>query len=320
MIVLLLLNEAGVDLSTVWIIDPFFDGGDLSRRWTTVLSNTPWSKTLNSLTKACPSLSLLSSTDPAACTPLVDIAHFIRTTCMPILKRVNCVQSQVQAADFSTEANEWTIRTSVDESVIRTRQLILAPGGDPKSLNIGIPSIPLEIALDKVRLGNYIKPSQKVLVFGTMHSGTIAIRNCVALGAQVIAYYRNEVPFVWDRDGAYDGIKAEAAEIADKIVSGEIPTTLVATSKVAEVIRNSHGADWAVYAIGFSPRSIPLSVNGVRCSSTDYNEYTGALSSAPAWGFGLAYPNRAPDGKNWDVGIAPFLEHIKQQIPNICSE
>ena len=134
LLLILLLQESGADLSKLTIIDPFFDGGDLIRKWTTVLSNTPWSKTIDALKNACPSLTITSSTDPAACTPLIEIAHLIRTLAEAPLKKTLQVQGTVASADYNTEAKEWTVQAMVNGSLqtIRAQQLILAPGGEPK--------------------------------------------------------------------------------------------------------------------------------------------------------------------------------------------
>jgi hypothetical protein len=260
--------------------------------------------------------------DPACTTPLVEIARLFSKAAAAGLKQTQCIQGYVTSANYHTEAKEWSITVSAGgtEQVVKSAQLILAPGGRSKTLNLALPSIPLEIALDASRLKSYITPGQKVLVFGTMHSGTLVINTLTSLGAQVTAYYTSPEPFYWARDGAYDGIKGEAADIADKIVAGTIPVTLIPSKNVGDVIRSSRDAEQVVYAMGFTPRRIPLSIDGVVCSSTEYNQHTGVLTHAPAWGFGVAYPNRAPDGIHWDVGVTPFLEHIKQQIPAITSE
>jgi hypothetical protein len=315
LLLLLLLQEASIDLSTVTIIDPYFDGGDLARKWTAVISNTPWSKTINSLKAACPSLSILSSNDPASTSPLIDIAHLLRSLTAPLLKKTRQIQGRALSSNYDSQSKMWT--TTVNGQVVTTARLVLAQGSEPKFMDLPIPSIPLEIALDQSRLKHYVKSSDKVIIFGTMHSGTLIINNLAALGTQVTAYYNSPEPFYWARDGAYDGIKADAADIADKIVKGEVAVTLVSTKDTAKVIRTSHEAQWVVYAMGFVPREMPLSIDGLPCSAKEYDGLSGRLANAPAWGFGIAYPNRAPDGINWDVGVASFLEHMKGQISSI---
>lgn len=319
LLLLLLLQEAKVDISTVTIIDPHFDGGDLARRWTSVVSNTPWSKAVNALKAACPSLIIPDIHPLESTTPLIEIAHLLRLLASPSLKKSRQIQGQVVKASYDSANKLWT--TTVEANgflqTLQTQQLVLTIGSEPKSLDLPIPSIPLEVALDTSRLKNYVKKGDKVIVFGTMHSGTLVIQNLVTLGTEVTAYYKAEKPFYWARDGTYDGIKADAADIADSIVAGTVKVTLVSTADTAKVIRSSQDAQWVVYAMGFYQRTIEISVDGNQCSSTDYDGQTGRLLKAPAWGFGIAYPNRAPDGINWDVSVASFLEHMKPQIPEI---
>jgi uncharacterized protein YbjQ (UPF0145 family) len=185
-------------------------------------------------------------------------------------------------------------------------------------MNLPIPSIPLTIALDPRRLREYITPGQRVLVFGTMHSGTLVMQNAVDCSANVVGLYNSPQPFTWDRDGAYDGLKREAAAIADAVVGRRLPVTLVHIQDTAAVIRASATADWVVYAMGFEPRRLHMTVNGVEHDATLYDGATGALKDCPSvWGFGVAYPNRAPDGIHWDVSVAAFLAHMKAQLPSL---
>jgi len=319
LLLLLLLQEAGVDMSTVTIIDPHFDGGDLARRWTSVISNTPWSKAVNSLKAACPSLTIPDIHPLENTTPLIEIAHLLRSLASPSLKKSRQIQGQAVKANYNSANKIWTTTVQVNGllQTVETQHLILTIGSEPKSLDLPIPSIPLEVALDSSRLKNYVKKGDKVIVFGTMHSGTLVIQNLVALETEVTAYYKADKPFYWARDGTYDGIKADAADIADSIVAGKIKVSLVSTADTSKVIRTSHEAQWVVYAMGFYQRTIQISVDDNDCPSTEYDGQTGRLLKAPAWGFGIAYPNRAPDGINWDVSVASFLEHMKPRIIDI---
>jgi len=319
LLLLLLLQEAAVDMSNITIIDPHFDGGDLARRWTSVISNTPWSKAVNSLKAACPSLVIPDIHPLDSTTPLVEIAHLLRNLASPPLKKTRQIQGRAVQSNYDSASKLWT--TTVEANgllqTIQTQQLVLTLGSEPKALDLPIPSIPLEVALDSSRLRHYVKKGDKVIVFGTMHSGTLVIQNLTTLEADVTAYYRAEKPFYWARDGAYSGIKADAADIADSIVAGTTKVNLVSIGDTAKVIRTSHDAQWVVYAMGFYQRTLQISVDGAPCSSTEYDGQTGRLLKAPAWGFGIAYPNRAPDGINWDVSVASFLEHMKPQILEI---
>ena len=321
---LLLLKEAGVSPSRIAIIDPHFDGGDLARRWTSVPSNTPWSKTFQTLRELCPSTPISSSNDPDVSTPLIEVAELIRMAAASTLRTTRQVQGQATQAAFSNLTHTWTVKVSTGSMTpgfIEAKVLILAVGAEPRSLDLPIPSIPLEIALDPLRLKRYVHPGQRVIVFGTMHSGTLVIRNAAMdCSGVVTALYNSEQPFYWARDGAYDGIKREAADVADAILAKQIHAELVSTKDVAAVIRASATADWVVYAMGFMARELPLpfQVDGIERSGRPYDGHTGALTELPAaWGFGTAYPNRAPDGMHWDVSVAAFLVHMKGQLPAI---
>jgi cation diffusion facilitator CzcD-associated flavoprotein CzcO len=320
---LLLLQSEGYDLSKVAIVDPHFDGGDLARKWTTVQSNTPWVKTHMALTAHCPGVQLPASKIPAmVTTPLVEIANYVRQAARPAL--ASCgrqVQGLATRADWNQSTQLWSVTATAGgkTQTFNTRRLVLAQGAEPRSLDLPIPSIPLEVAIDQGRIGRFVRPGQRVLVFGTMHSGTLVIRNAAECGAIVTGYYASPEPFYWDRDGAYDGIKEEAAEIADAIVAGTIPVTLVPVQDTSQLLRTAEPADWVVYAMGFQPRmSIRLFKDGGEVSSTSYDGATGALKDAPSvWGFGTAYPNRAPDGVHLDVSVAAFLSHMKRQLPTL---
>jgi pyruvate/2-oxoglutarate dehydrogenase complex dihydrolipoamide dehydrogenase (E3) component len=312
---LLLLQESGTDLSKVVVIDPHFDGGDLARKWGAVQSNTPLSKSVNAIRSVYPAL--VCPEDLTKTSPLINIIHLLRSS-LTSLKKIQMIQGTATSANYSSDPQRWSIKVGAKE--VLAKRLILATGSEPKALDLPIPSIPLEIALDTSRLKHYIKPGTSALVFGTLHSGTIVIRNLVACGAKVTALYKSPQPFYWDRDGVYDGIKEESAQIADDIISGKLSVDLVPTLDTSRVIRSSIDADWVVYAIGFEARNtLRLTVDELDKSGVNYNKHTGALEVPAAWGFGIAYPNSAPDGLHFDVGVAAFLEHMKPQIPSILA-
>jgi cation diffusion facilitator CzcD-associated flavoprotein CzcO len=291
---LLLLTHSGIDPADIAIIDPQFNCGDLGFRWSQVQSNTPWSKTVDTL-NAILGLEIPTSNNTTKLSDIADL--FLSLTArIPVHRIQGFVTSVERDAD-------WIITYHTDSTkTISCRTLFVCQGSEQKTLSHPIPSIPLEYALDS-RLARYISPGDRVTVFGTMHSGTLVIKNLHDLSASITAVYRSEKPFIWDRDGAYDGIKEEAALIADKIVSGEIPVRLLRASDMSGI-----DANWVIYAMGFKPRSIP----GI---PTAYDR-TGALGPN-AWGFGISYPNAAPDGVHWDVSVAAFLNHMKAQLPTI---
>jgi hypothetical protein len=326
LLILLLQQTKQIPLDQITVIDPFFDGGDLARKWGSVISNTPWSKTTDAFTKFLPSVALpqwATQLPPNLPTPLSVIAQLCRELFTPIMSKVTVIQGLVEQAELN--GNTWSIsvRKNTGMRVVQSTYVFFTHGSNPKTLDLPIPSIPLEIALNPTLVRQYVQPNQTVIIFGTKHSGTLIIKNLVDCSANPItAFYKGAVPFQFARDGVYDGIKLDAAVYADAIIANTYPSVqCISVSDISTLIRESKRADWVVYAIGFEPRDYMIKKDGVVVPSQLKNKYDGATGQTltNAWGFGIAYPNQAPDGKNWDVGVYSFLEHMSAQIPTILS-
>lgn len=315
LLLLLLLAEKGIDLETIVIIDPHFDGGDLRRKWGQVISNTPWSKTYDNVKKALPSRTMpvwAQHIQPDQNTPLSQIISLIHELALPVLSNTKMIHGNVKRA--SNNVN-WTVNVLRENqtTTIESTNIYFTFGSEQKMLDLSIPSIPLDIALDLTRLRQYIKPTDKVILFGTSHSGSLILKNLASLSIETTGIHRTSAPFLYARDGEYDGIKADAALYADEILQGKYPTLkLISANNISTVIRESRSANWAIYAIGFEPRNtIEIDVDGSKRSLISYSATNGKIADCPnAWGFGIAYPSQAPDGIHFDVGIASFIEHI----------
>jgi hypothetical protein len=179
------------------------------------------------------------------------------------------------------------------------------------------------VALDAERLKSYISPSDRIIVLGTNHSGTLVLKNLADAGLKnIVGVYKDSRRFKWARDGNYDGVKLDAAVYADAICAGQYPMIrLISYGDISEMIKATRGATWIVYATGFTMNTnIRIIVDTIEVPIRDYNATTGVLKGVPnAWGFGIAYPSQAPDGIHFDVGISSFLEHFYKQIPDIVA-
>lgn len=316
---LLLLLLLKPHTQNIVLIDPHHDGGDLVRRWHAVVSNTRWEQALQALEphSQIPAWARqLSGEQP---TTLATLARLVREVAAPALRDITLIQASVVSA--AHENGAWTLQLSAGEPrTLRANTLVLATGATPKQLNLPIPSIPLEVALDPSRLKDYIQATENVVVFGTRHSGTLVLKNCLDAGARsVTGIYKGTAPFSYARDGDYDGIKLDAATYADQMMVNPPPNLHFARcDHMSCVVRATRTADWVIYATGFEPRVVPLIVGGATVDPTAYDGKTGAIRGAPAaWGFGVGYPSLAPDGVHWDVGVAPFVEHMRSQVQRI---
>ena len=318
LILLLLLAESKIPLESILIIDPYFDGGDLARKWSSVLSNTPWSATYLSLQKALPSCIFPETSWPLdKPTRVCEIARLLRQLAKPLLQTVKMIQGYVTSASYRTS---WSVEIKREsaKSLINTKNIYFTIGSEPKLMDLPIPTIPLEIALDPNRLRQYIQPADKIILFGTSHSGVLALKNIVDCSGQVVAIYKGSNPFVFARDGNYIGLKLDGAMYADDFLKGNPSVTLISNTNTSALIRETRLAQWVVYTTGFEQRIIPITVNGETKLYSNYSATTGEITDCPnAWGFGIAFPSQAPDGIHFDVGISSFIEHIQRQLSNV---
>jgi len=322
----LLLHQAGISPNDICLVDPYFDGGDLQRKWGNVISNTKWMACTEAFRCCLPSLTLpewakqLPSDQP---TPLCTIAKLLRDLFIPL--KFKTVRGYVRQASWDSQKLAWTcsIQSGNGITEIHGDRLLFSQGSIPKYFDIPIPSIPLEIALDANLLKSYVNSKDHVVVFGTNHSGILALKNLAECSVErIVGVHKGPRAFLWARDGEYDGLKLDGATIADSIMAGEYPAVkLVPYEDVSEIVRETRHATWAVFAAGFSANmNIRVTVDGVEQTIGEYDPTTGILRNAPkAWGFGIAYPSQAPDGVHYDVGISSFLEHFHKQIPTIVS-
>jgi hypothetical protein len=316
-ILLLELAYRKYDLSNIVVVDPYFDGGALGRKWGAVRSNTKWKQITDCLelypTCKGPIAELSATYQPTDIVLLSDLACLLRDSIRPLLHDVtivaeNCLRVQQTATGWRIECRQHT------EDVTT---LFLCQGGEPKTLDYGKPMIPLEIALDPILLARFVKPTHVVSVFGLAHSGTLILRNLQQIGATVNAFHDTVKPFYFARDGEYDGIKEEAAIIADAILANQYTKLkLFRSQDTKSVVKASLKADWIISSIGFSPKSIEVrSLDGARVNECDYSPSTGAIQDAVhLYGFGISYPGVSEvNGIVYkDVSIPSFVQQIRK--------
>ena len=301
------LEKGGIRPEQVIVIDPHLCGGDLNEKWYCVRSNTVWRQLLEAVPYTSEKWSSLNPDEPCL---LSNYIEYLKDAVKSYLN--NCEVHCTYATKVWNENSTWNIKLKTSETPLTADVLLLATGSEPKHLDLPYPSIPLSVALNKEKLSSYVKPKQHILLFGTAHSASLIAKNIVDLGATVTNFYASPKPFYFDRDGEYDGLKQDAAQIADRILANEFPVKLVPIQDTAAVIRQTKSVDAVIYAIGFEARD-PFGLN-------QYDGQTGQIQGyTTAWGFGIAYPNVAPDGIHRDVSIPAFQAHIQKQMPNILS-
>lgn len=318
------LEKHKVDPAWITIVDPTHSGGDLMKKWPKVRSNTTWSQ----ITQAIPSRNSfaipwcnLHQNEPVELHIIIEyLQACVKDYMMKTQLRTDMVISATQ------ENSLWKLMLAHGKQPLLADVVFFCQGAEPKCLDLPFPSLPLDVALDPRRLSEYVKPGQHILVFGTAHSGPLVVKNLVDLQVKVTNFFATEKPFYFARDGEYDGIKQDAEIIADNMLNNMYPNVaLESVHDISAIIRATKTADSCIYACGFEPRVI-------QTEWKRYNGETGRIEGVTnAWGFGIAYPNKAPDtvhqgipgdGKPkvyWDVSVPAFQAHIEKQIPDILA-
>ncbi len=306
-------------IKKIAVIDPYGGGGSLLRHYATVHSNTTWGQFIDAITPFTAPAKLRALRDKHSLEATTTLGELIRS-----LKSIIPVNEVYRIVATAKEAHfkdgSWNINLD-NKSSIKTNKLILCTGAQPLTLNYPIPQLPLENVLNAATLSAVARPLDTIVIVGASHSGTLAAARASEAGLNVSLVYRGDGPaFKYARDGHYDGIKQESAQIADKIMTGEMPNVRVLSAE--DDVRNALlTADWITYACGFEPtKTIRLFVDGAEVNAEAYDAVTGALTEAPqAWGFGIAYPNSNVVGSAtyYDVSIPAFLAHISRNLSAI---
>jgi hypothetical protein len=312
LLVLHALEKHKVNPKWITIIDPTHTGGDLTKKWFHVRSNTTWRQIFQAIPSRNSFAVPWADLNPDEPCELQYVIRYLQACTKDYMSQTLLRSDTVTGAQ--QENNAWRLQLQHMKQPLLFDIVFFCQGSNPKLLDLPYPNIPLEIALEPRRLSDHVSAGDHIMVFGTAHSGPLVVKNLIDLDVKVTNFYATEKPFYFDRDGDYDGIKKDAERIADAILAGQYPqVSLESVHDMSAIIRASKTADACIYACGFEPR----------CIQPEWNLYDGQTGriqgTTTAWGFGIAYPNRASDGIHWDVSVPAFHAHIEKQMPDILA-
>ena len=284
------------------ICDETFLGGDLAVKYGSVLSNTPWWKTKKALEQYT---QLLPDLPVNECTLLSVIANACLKTALNLSTGVDKATTSVTSMEYD---NIWTINHTFGS--IQATTVFLCTGGQENKLDISIPQIPIQIALEKEQLKKYIS-SDTIALFGTSHTGTIILDNLNYLSTPVYAIHKG--PQFRFEPYAYDGLKEYSSTIATSVLNGEfVNTTLIPWSDPLAVHKSLLKSTKAIVATGFNSRLFDSKYK-------DYDPETARISAGPnLYGFGIAYPGVTQKEKIYqDNSVLSFQNQIQRCLPGI---
>lgn len=318
------LLDYGITPASILWIDPAFQVGDLGRCWQHVFSNTKVKLFLDFLN----AIKAFSYQHAPHDFPLNHLSPNETCALRDVFEPLQWVSDQLRTLVYSDVTHihsmtlserQWCLKT--DSTIYHADNVILATGAVPTQLNYpGIETIPFEIAIDKARLIEAIKPSETYAVFGSSHSAIIIINHLVSLGVnKVINFYRSPCRYAVDMGDwiLFDntGLKGHSAEWARQHIDGTLPANLVRyNSSESNVAKYLPECNKAIYATGFTARhTIAIS----DYAHHDYNPHVGIIGPG-LFGVGIAYPELKSDpfgSVESQVGLWKFMTYLNKVMP-----
>ncbi|OAI48593.1 pyridine nucleotide-disulfide oxidoreductase [Gammaproteobacteria bacterium SCGC AG-212-F23] len=318
------LLDHGIPEKQILWIDPLFRVGDFGTRWRNVSSNTKAGLFTKFLLE-CHAFDYqeqqknfsLHTQDPHVTCELHHMATPLQWVSDHLKKRVTCVEAL--AEKLQIHQHYWEITTPTKKYF--SKHIVLAVGADPKSLSHpSVEEIALENVLDRKRISAVCSKDDKVAVFGSSHSGIMAVRHLLEHPVQqVINFYRSPLCYAvfFDDWILFDntGLKGQTANWARQAIDGEQPKHLRRYFSSDENIQQYlPECNKVVYAIGFEKRCLPV-IEGIGLVS--YNDKNGIIAPG-LFGFGIAYPESKTDrlgNVEYSVGLWKFMDYINRVLP-----
>lgn len=298
------LLENGVDASTIIWIDSEFNMGRMGKYYRNVPANTNI-LILRNYFKSCPILQQfpcpnrekLFGCNPeeyplleTIIDPLIDATHYLRSLVHSLSETVTSVESA---------GEEWMLICS--STKIQAHKVILAIGGQPKKLDYPLLEIPLDQALDKDKLAEYVSANDSIAVFGGMHSAMLILKYLSELQVKDIFNFYT-TPYQYRIPGA-ESLEGATKAWVKNILEPRCPNNLKRMPYTKEnVALHLPLCNKVIYAIGFERN--PLCVNG----SYDYtcDEKTGIIAPN-LYGIGMAFAPTIKTLKCNKVAINGFV-------------
>lgn len=318
------LIDANISPNKIGWIDPYFQVGDLGRKWGCVSSNTQVDLFLRFLLgyksflyKSRPEKFPLDEMDPQNTCLLKYVVEPLQWITNHFRKKVNSFEEN--AISLNLFENLWEINTKSHRHF--SKNVVLAIGAEEKKLAYSVPeTISLETALDFEILKASVNSDDTVAVFGSSHSAVLILANLINTKAKrIVNFYRSPNQYAVDMGDwiLFDntGLKGFAAKWAKQHLDGKHPARLkrIHTSDLAfeEVLA---GCNKVVYAVGFERRKVPVLE---QFSTTHYNDKTGIIAPG-LFGLGIAFPQAMYDplmNLEYRVGIWKFMDYLNTIFP-----
>ena len=233
---------------------------------------------------------------------LVIISNFIKT-----LPRVEIVNDHINEISYKDQL--WELEGL--KTNFTTEKLVLTTGCVHKKLNYTIPEIPIDIALNPLKLNQLDIKDKNIVVFGNSHSGILVLKNLFDMGCKNITNIVKEsirIPY-FNEDGIEvyqeSGIRGIGLQWAKENLTPENKTNIRIINFTN--IKNLD-FDYVIYSVGLKKRHLEINYNGEEQYSIEESNKTGLLSKH-LYGLGVAFPSfyNLNGDIEYEIGMAGFL-------------
>lgn len=315
-----LLNHGVSQRKILWLDDEFLVGR-LGKYYRNVPSNDyihEWIDMLRTYPCFSAYATELMIYHPQTNQPLSVIVSILSRITESLRKKIKYRRCYVDELKF--KRNRWSIRLKHERHHYTSRNVILATGSHPISLNYTIPitqcnpvchtvqrsvnDIPLDTAIDRYELSRLISPHDRVAVIGSGQSAVLLLMFLQELGVRdVINFY------TISHDETIASLKAETLEWAQQHLSS--------VHRIYNDDRNRE--QWlsqcnkVIYAVGYERNSLPR----IRHASINLDNNQGIIGPH-LFGVGIAFPEKEqqPNGR-WihRVGMTSFTRFLCKNVP-----
>lgn len=314
-IIIALLLELGTDPKSIIWLDPEFNVGRLGKYYTNVPGNAK-TKIYIEFLQSCqifqeansPAFEKLYNLDQEAEYPLQVIIEPLADISKYLCTKVRCKKNSLCTLNFADDV--WHIGTS--QECFTSSHVVLAIGSHPKKLDYDCKNeIPLDLALDKETLREYVCLNDTVAVVGSAQSAILLLKYLSELPVgRILNFYRNEIEF----DGE-SGLKAATARWARDVLLKTPPANLLRLYNSCDALKA-----WLpictkiIYAVGYERNDLPTIANA---PYLNFNDPNGVLGPR-LFGIGIAFPEKYEDenGKIISrIGLLSFMEYAQEILP-----
>lgn len=315
------LIDKGIDPKQIAWIDPYFQVGDLGRKWSRVSSNTKvelFTKFLkgSSAFEYEPNFEI-NSLDPHKTCELSFIVDPLQTVTETLMKKVETFKGFV--SDLALSQRKW--KMTFEDSPLCSENVILAVGAMPKRLaHPNLQEIPLEVALDPDKLSEETLDGEAIAVFGSSHSSIIVLRNLLDHPVKkIINFYLSPLKYAVYLDDwiLFDntGLKGTSAVWARENIDGVLPDRLERiVGSDPDFQKKLATCSKVVYTIGFEARETPVAK---QIGELIYNQSNGIIAPG-LFGLGIAFPQKSEDrygNIEYNVGLWKFMKYLEEVLP-----